>query len=426
MVSPNGRLLAWQGYDDKVRAYQQTQLYVKDLNNGSTQLLTGAFDHGISNVVWNARSDGLFALATVAGNLHLVSIDLKGKTAVIADDVGGTSIGRPYSSGEIDIRGHGRNRVIAYTQTDPTRPAELAIKRGNNTAQIITDLNSDLLSTIELGKVQEIRVPSNHDGLEIQAWVALPPGFKADGTAPLLLEIHGGPYTMYTPAFAAEIQRYAAEGYVTVWANPRGSTGYGEAFADKIDEAYPGYDHIDLMSVVDAVLAKGWVDPHRQFITGGSGGGVLTAWATGNTNRFAAAAVIKPVINWFTMALSADIGMYVRRHWVRGDPWANPQKFFDLSPISVVGNVTTPTLVMVGEEDWRTPAWEAEQWYTALKMQGVDTAYVRVPGASHTIANRPSQLIAKTDNIMGWFKRYDSTIGADQTNVSTDDTKKAD
>lgn len=419
MVSPNGRLLAWQGFDDKVRAYQQSQLYVKNLSSGATQQLTADYDHTVSNVIWNARSDGLFALAAVEGRLELISIDLQGNTAIIADDVGGTSIGRPYSSGEFDVNGHGRNRVIAYTQTNPMRPAELAIKRGNNLTQIVTDLNSDLLDTIELATIEELRVPSNHDGLEIQAWVALPPGFIADGTAPLLLEIHGGPYAMYTPAFAAEIQRYAAEGYVTVWANPRGSTGYGEAFADQIDEAYPGYDHVDLMSVIDAVLKKGWADPQRQFITGGSGGGLLSAYATGKTDRFAAAAVIKPVINWFTMALSADIGMRVRRHWVRGDPWANPQKFFDLSPIAVVGNVTTPTLVMVGEEDWRTPAWEAEQWYTALKMQGVDAAYVRVPGASHTIANRPSHLIAKTDNIMGWFRRYDPALAETTTNNST-------
>lgn len=407
LVSPNGHLLAWQGYDDKLRAYQQTQLYVRDLKTGISQMLTGAFDHGISDVMWNDRSDGLYALSTVEGNLQLISIDLKGRTSVITEDVGGTSIGRPYGSGDMDVVGSGRSRVIAYTQTDPMRPAELAIKRGENAPRVVTDLNSDLLSSIELAKIETLRVPSKHDGLEIQAWVALPPGFEADGKAPLLLEIHGGPNTMYAPTFAAEIQRYAAEGYVTIWANPRGSTGYGEAFADMIDEAYPGYDHVDLMSVVDAVLDKGWADPARQFITGGSGGGVLTAYATGKTDRFAAAAVIKPVINWFTMALSADIGMYVRRHWVRGDPWANAQKFFDLSPISVVGNVTTPTLVMVGEEDWRTPAWEAEQWYTALKMQGVDTAYVRVPGAAHLIANRPSHLIAKTDNIMGWFKRYD-------------------
>jgi acylaminoacyl-peptidase len=412
LVSPDGRLLAWRGFDDKIRAYQQPQLYVKNLDSGVTQRLTDDYDHAVSNVIWNAGSDGLFALATVEGRLELISIDLKGNTAVIADDVGGTSIGRPYSSGDIDVKGHGRNRVIAYTQTNPMRPAELAIKRGNNAAQIVTDLNSDLLGTIELANVEELRVPSHHDGLEIQAWVALPPGFQADGTAPLLLEIHGGPYAMYTPAFAAEIQRYAAEGYVTVWANPRGSTGYGEAFADKIDEAYPGYDYVDLMSVVDAVLKKGWADPQRQFITGGSGGGVLTAYATGK----------KPVINWFTMALSADIGMMVRRHWVRGDPWANPQKFFDLSPIAVVGNVTTPTLVMVGEEDWRTPAWEAEQWYTALKMQGVDTAYVRVPGAAHTIANRPSHLIAKTDNIMGWFKRYNPRMEQSSTHSGTVDT----
>ena len=250
-------------------------------------------------------------------------------------------------------------------------------------------------------------MPSRLDGLPIQAWMAIPAGVKADRSAPLILEIHGGPFAMYTPSFAAEIQRYAAEGYVTVWANPRGSTGYGEAFAQEIDEAYPGPDHEDLMSVVDAVVAQGWVDKKRLFITGGSGGGVLSAYATGMTDRFAAAAVIKPVINWFTMALAGDIGVVVSRHWIRGSPWENPQKYFDRSPIRVVGNVTTPTLVMVGEEDWRTPAWEAEQWYTALKMQDVPSAYVRVPGTSHTIAARPSNLVAKVDTIMAWFEKYD-------------------
>ena len=209
------------------------------------------------------------------------------------------------------------------------------------------------------------------------------------------------------PFFAAEIQRFAAEGYVTAYVNPRGSTGYGEEFAQLIDLNYPGEDHDDLMSVVDALVARNYVSADRLFITGGSGGGVLTAWAVGKTDRFAAAATIKPVINWTSMALSADISRFVSRHWFRAQPWEQPQEYWRRSPLSLVGNVKTPTMVMVGEADWRTPTWEAEQYYTALKVQDVDTVLVRVPGAPHLIAGRPSQLIAKTDNIMGWFAKYD-------------------
>ncbi|MEM9234477.1 MAG: prolyl oligopeptidase family serine peptidase, partial [Pseudomonadota bacterium] len=219
--------------------------------------------------------------------------------------------------------------------------------------------------------------------------------------------IHGGPFAMYGPYFAAEIQRFAAEGYVTAYVNPRGSTGYGEDFAQEIDLAYPGEDYDDLISFVDELIERDYVDPDRLFVTGGSGGGVLTSWIVGKTDRFAAAATIKPVINWETMALVGDIAPYVVRHWIRAYPWEEPEKYRKLSPISLVGNVTTPTLVMVGEEDWRTPTWEAEQFYTALKLQNVDTALIRIPGASHSIASRPSRLIGKVDNIMGWFAKYD-------------------
>ena len=161
------------------------------------------------------------------------------------------------------------------------------------------------------------------------------------------------------------------------------------------------------MSVVDALLAKNYVSKERLFITGGSGGGVLTAWAVGKTERFAAAASVKPVINWTSMALAGDIARFVSRHWFRAQPWEQPEEYWRRSPLSIVNNVKTPTMVMVGEADWRTPAWEAEQFYTALKVQNVDTVLVRVPGASHLIADRPSQLIAKVDNIMGWFAKYD-------------------
>ena len=272
---------------------------------------------------------------------------------------------------------------------------------------MLTDLNADVLPFLDMATIEEIKVESSHDGREIEAWVALPPDFKADGSFPMIMEIHGGPFAMYGPFFSAEIQRYAAEGYVTVYVNPRGSTGYGEDFAQLIDLNYPGEDFDDLMDVSDALVERDYVSAERLFVTGGSGGGILTAWIVCHTDRFAAAASIKPVINWMTMALSADIAAYVKRHWIRADPWEDPAAFLERSPIMYVGDVETPTLLMVGEEDYRTPAWEAEQFYTALKLREIDTALIRVPGSPHYIAGRPSRLIAKTDNIMGWFAKYD-------------------
>jgi acylaminoacyl-peptidase len=408
-VAPNGRRIAYLGYDDELKAYQQTDVYVMNADGSSSRNLTAEYDRSIGSIAWKPDGSGLIAQAGVDGELALLSISLSGNVTMLTNDVGGTSIGRPYGGGSFSVSSQagGGRPFIAYTSASADRPADVSYMRAGGTPRVLTDLNSDLFDHLDMARVEEIKVPSRHDGLEIEAWVALPPDFVADGSFPMILEIHGGPFAMYGPFFAAEIQRFAAEGYVTVYVNPRGSTGYGEAFAQEIDLAYPGNDHEDLMSVVDALIEKNYVSEERLFITGGSGGGVLTAWAVGKTDRFAAAATIKPVINWTTMALSADIARFVSRHWLRAQPWENRELYWRLSPISLVGNVTTPTMVMVGEEDWRTPTWEAEQFYTALKVQDVDTVLVRIPGASHSIASRPSRLIAKVDNIMGWFEKYD-------------------
>ncbi|MEP3227318.1 MAG: S9 family peptidase [Parasphingorhabdus sp.] len=408
-ISPRGSQIAYLGYDDRLKSYQHNELYVMNSDGSNIRHLSRNFDRSIDAARWRADGKALIVQAEVDGLLTLLSMDLSGNVKTLVRDMGGTAIGRPYASGSFSVakKAGGSSPVIAYTQARPDRPAEVALSRSNKSGRRMTNLNDDALGHLRLAKIEEIKTQSTHDGREIQAWVALPPGFKADGSFPMILEIHGGPYAMYGPFFAAEIQRFAAEGYVTVYVNPRGSTGYGEEFAQLIDLDYPGKDHDDLMSVVDALVAKNYVSKDRLFITGGSGGGILTAWAVGKTDRFAAAASIKPVINWTTMALAADISRFVSRHWFRAQPWEQPEEYWRRSPLSIVSNAKTPTMLMVGEADWRTPAWEAEQFYTALKVQNVDTVLVKVPGAPHLIAGRPSQLIAKVDNIMGWFAKYD-------------------
>lgn len=401
-VSPDRRRIAYLGYDDERKSYQSTQLYVMNADGTQSRSLSAEFDRSIDAIAW--RDGKIVAQVEVDDEIQLIEFGLDGKRRVLQGGVGGTSIGRPYVQGSFSVAA--RSDAIAYTVGSPDRPAEVGHRDGR-TSRTLTALNEDLLPHLDMARIEEIKVDSSHDGREVEGWIALPHGFKADGSYPMILEIHGGPFTMYGPVFAAEIQRFAAEGYVVVYVNPRGSTGYGEAFAQLIDQNYPGHDYDDLMSVVDAVIARQYVDPRRLFVTGGSGGGILTAWIVGKTHRFAAAASVKPVINWQTMALAGDIGAFVVRHWIRANPWEDRDAYWRTSPLSLVGNVQTPTMLMVGEEDWRTPTWEAEQFYTALKLRGVDTVLVRVPGSPHFIASRPSRLIAKTDNIMGWFATYD-------------------
>ncbi|NTS78037.1 S9 family peptidase [Catenovulum sp. SM1970] len=407
VVSPNGKYIAYRGYDDKVLSYQQQDLYLMNADGTQKREIAADFKGSIGQVAWAPDNKSLLVLSEDHGDMTIFNISLKGKVKEVISDIGGGSIGRPYANGSFSVSGKKAGK-IAYMSASTDRPSEVGTATlSGKKAKVLTQLNADVLPYLDMAKVEEVKVKSSVDGKEIEAWVALPPDFKADGSFPMIMEIHGGPYAMYGPFFGSEMQRFAAEGYVTVWVNPRGSTGYGEDFALEIDLAYPGNDYHDLMSVVDELIARKYVSDERLFVTGGSGGGLLTAWIVTQTDRFAAAVSVKPVINWMTMALSADIASYVKRHWIREEPWSNPDAYLKRSPISYMDKVTTPTMVMVGEEDYRTPTWEAEQFYTALKLINVDTALVRVPGAPHYIASRPSRLITKTDNIMGWFEKYD-------------------
>jgi dipeptidyl aminopeptidase/acylaminoacyl peptidase len=267
-------------------------------------------------------------------------------------------------------------------------------------------LNSDVLDHRQLGETRELWWQSTIDGRDIQGWITLPPQFDPAKQYPLLVENHGGPISNYGERFSPEIQLYAAAGYVVFYPNARGSTGYGEAFGNLLYHNYPGEDYNDVMDGVDAVIAQGFVDPEQLYVTGGSAGGIMTAWMIGKNDRFRAAAVIKPVMNWYSKTLNADNWFYYFETRIPGTPWTHPDDYLRFSPISLVGNVTTPTLVMVGLDDLRTPPSQAKQLYHALKYRKVPTVLVELPGASHFIARRPSQLIDKIDNILAWFERF--------------------
>jgi dipeptidyl aminopeptidase/acylaminoacyl peptidase len=294
---------------------------------------------------------------------------------------------------------------VAVTAGDHLHPSDVGLATGGSIRRL-THLNEQLQGKA-LGQPQKLAVISSYDKRPIDAWMITPPDFDPGKRYPLILEIHGGPQAAYGSSFSTDDQLYAAAGYIVLYSNPRGSTSYGQAFIDGIEKDYPGHDYDDLMSAVDAAIATGHVDPNNLFVTGGSGGGVLTAWIVGKNDRFRAAATQKPVIELASFALTTDFAAAFSPYWRKERPWEDPQGYWKYSPLSLVGNVKTPTLVVVGSEDYRTPVSQAEQYYAALQLRGVPTALVKVPGASHGgIAARPSQAAAKAAAILAWFDKY--------------------
>ncbi|HTU68208.1 MAG TPA: S9 family peptidase [Steroidobacteraceae bacterium] len=403
VVSPDGKKIAYLGYDDRFQGYQVTHLYVMDADGSNSRLVAGSFDRDIADPQWAADSRGLYFSFDERGVHKLGFTTLDGKIRTLASNVGGADIGRPYTSGGFSVA---KNSRVAYQVNSPERPADVATATFSGGAKTLTALNDDVLGVKTQGAVRELTWKSSFDQRDIQGWVVTPPDFDPAKKYPLILEIHGGPFTAYGPNYTTEIQLYAAAGYIVLYCNPRGSTSYGEEFGNLIHHAYPGNDYDDLMSGVDTLIAQGNVDTNNLFVTGGSGGGVLTAWIVGKTDRFRAAVVAKPVINWSSFVLTSDATNFFYKYWFGSQPWEQPEQYWKRSPLSLVGNVKTPTMLLTGESDFRTPIGESEQFYQALKLRGIDTMMVRIPEASHGMTARPSNLIAKVDNILAWFERY--------------------
>jgi len=403
VVSPSGDAIAYLGFDDRYQGYQNTLLYVAGRDGSSPKSLTKDFDRSVYSPQWAPDGKGVFFLTDDQGVTSLQFVDMAGKRLVLAKNIGsGVSA---YGGGS--AFSFSKNGRFAFTTCGPDRPGDLAVASLEEPSpRIITGVNEDLFLGKELGAVEEIRYRSSLDNREIEGWIIKPPSFDPHKKYPLILEIHGGPFANYGPRFDIEKQLMAGRDFVVLYTNPRGSTSYGEEFGNLIHHAYPGDDFFDLNSGVDAVIEKGYVDPEELYVTGGSGGGVLTCWMIGRTDRFRAAATVYPVINWYSFVLTSDIGNFVTRYWFPGMPWDFVEHYESRSLLSRVKNVKTPTMVMTGEEDFRTPMSESEQYYQALKLLGVESVLVRVPGEPHGISRRPSHHVAKVLSIINWFEQH--------------------
>jgi dipeptidyl aminopeptidase/acylaminoacyl peptidase len=401
-VSPDGRQVAYLGYPEQPDTYSQPYLHVIGLDGTSPRNLTAELDRLVADLHWAPDGAGLYATVTHHGTRNVRYIPLRGAIADIT--TGNHLVSLVSMSG-------GRTPTAVGVHTGPTSPPEVVRfpLRPGATPEPLTQVNATLLASVRLGEVEDLWYTSE-DGTRVHGWVVKPPNFDPSRTYPLLMEIHGGPFSDYFVGFNFNYQVWAAMGYLVLYTNPRGSTSYGEAFARGINFRYPGVDADDLMAGVDALVERGWVDTSRMYAGGCSGGGVLSSWLIGHTDRFAAAAVRCPVTNWMSMFGQTDIPFFTQSFF-RAPFWEDPTEWLRQSPIMYVGNVTTPTLLMTGELDLRTPMAQTEEYFAALKMRGVPSRLLRFQGEYHGTGTRPSNGMRTILYMADWYGQWERVNG---------------
>lgn len=395
--SPGGKKIAYLGHDWKFQSYTVNHLYLMDADGKNAKNLTASLDRDVRAPHWSWDGKTLYFLVDDHGNTQLYSADPE------SGEVKAVTSGQQQLT-DFSIANNLMAAAVRATATEPGDIVMVPAYRQGAPVKL-THVNDSLMSQYQLGGFEELTYDS-FDGKNIQGWIIKPPNFDASKKYPFILDIHGGPHAMYGVGFQHEMQIQAARGYVVLYLNPRGSTGYGEEFGNIIHTKYPGDDFTDLMKGVDQMVAKGYIDPKKLCVTGGSGGGLLTAWIIGHTDRFAAAVSQYPVTNWITQAGTADGGYTHSALWLKAFPWEKPQQFLEHSPIYYAKNFKTPTMVITGEADLRTPIAESEELYFALKAQKVPSVLVRVPEEYHGIRGRNSHYIEKIEQIMAWMERY--------------------
>ncbi len=401
-VSPDGKTIAFVGGVASGDFYDMPELWTTSSTpGGSITHLSKALDRPIGGFGWDADSKSLHVLYNDEGTQRLARMDAAtGATTVMIPSVGGTRLYLPSAGGQADCAGG----TCAWTTAFTDRPTGLGVSKMAAQTDGI-DFNAQWAATRTPARIEEITVTSRADGKRGQGWIAYPPGFDPKKKYPIILDIHGGPNSDYGPFFSITHGRYAAAGYLTLFTNPRGSIGYGREFANAITNAYPGQDHDDLMTIVDALAARPYADAKNLFIGGGSGGGVLTLWAIGKEpDKFRAAAALRPVVDWTDQVTTSDGTSFFMKHWMGATPWEKPDLYFQRSPFSLVGQIKTPTLLITGENDYRTPISQTEQMFGALKLRGVDAEMIRLPGAGHGMG-RPSQWLHSILAPIEWFNQ---------------------
>ena len=420
-VSPDGQLIAYTGSDDQNFTNTLSHLYVMDKNGGSKRLWAGGLNNSPGELAWAKDGSGLFFSMGEKGSTTIYFAPIQGAPRRLTEGV--------HTLSGLSIAENGQAAVVRSTPIEADRLVTFKIDSSGKVAQrfsgadfkTLVDVNQDVLTGVKLGDYEELWFTAK-DGVKAQGWLIKPANFEPGKKYPLVLWIHGGPWSMYDVGFNWSFQNFAASGYAVLYTNPRGSTGYGQQFVNGIQYSYPGGDYDDLMAGVDAAIAKGFIDDQNLFVCGGSGGGVLTAWIVGHTNRFAGAVSMRPVINWHSFVGTTDGPNWYRQF--KKYPWEDPMEYAVRSPLHYVGNVTTPTMVMTGEADLRTPMGQSEEYYRALKMlkkadaPGADAG--RVPRLAPPVA--PAAPAALSDGVVREAQKACEAGDDDRASLSNGDS----
>ena len=393
-VSGDGRQIAFQGYPATNVTYEMPRIYVMDADGSDARQVSDDFDRPAGTLFWARNNRGVFFQAQDEGYVNVFFMGLNGEVRNVTE--GQHAITLSSVSGNTGVG-------VGSSFNEPGDVVSFSLS-GRGDTQTLTAVNADLLAGKELGETEEIWYEAS-DGNRAHGWIIKPPGFDPDKDYPLLMEIHGGPFAMYIGRFVFNYQVFAANDFVVLFTNPRGSTGYGEAYAQAIDHAYPSVDYLDLMGGVDATIAQGYIDENRMYVGGCSGGGVLSSWVIGHTDRFAAAAVRCPVSNWLSMLGTTDIPAFTQSFFNKPF-WEDATDWLEHSSIMYMENVTTPTAVMTGEQDLRTPMAQSEEYYAALKLKGVPAALLRFNDQYHGTGTRPSNNMRTMLYMMSWYNRF--------------------
>jgi len=418
VAGPDGRLLATGGLvQDPPRSYDQPELVLFEppfpARRGRVVSAGHDFEVGQSSIASDLhppRGGGSVPLAFVDnGQAALTVVGRHGACllARIGLEDGSVSELTPADheviAGSVSADGSRAALVLGSAN----RPGVLFVHdRSSGAVTELVDPNRDLLAGTRRGGVEEFWYDS-FDGQKIQGWIVTPPDFDAKRKYPLVLQIHGGPHVAYGTGFFHEFHVLAEAGYVVLYVNPRGSTTYGQEFGNVIQYRYPGDDWKDLMAGVDALLARGFVDPARLGVTGGSGGGLLTNWTVVQTDRFAAAITQRCVADWSSFWYGADFSQFTH-FWFRGAPHDDPADFAARSPLTFARKATTPLLVVHSEHDWRTPIVQGEGMFRAMLLNRTPTAMVRFPGEGHELSRSgaPSRRVQNQHLMRRWFDRW--------------------
>jgi dipeptidyl aminopeptidase/acylaminoacyl peptidase len=391
--SPDGSLIAYISGDEHDDTYRNSRIHVMNRDGSGQRSISGDYDRQSGGLVWAPDGGGLYFSVSREGyrSLHFASVNggvqqlTEGRRLITLSSLSenGMAVGTISSAYE-------PGDLYRWSLDDPEDPMRL------------TNVNADIMHNVTLGEVEEVWYRS--DPFDIQGWIVKPPDFDPERQYPLMLAIHGGPHSMYNGGFNFAFQEHAANDYVVLYTNPRGSTGYGTEFANAIQHDYPGVDMQDLMRGVDYMLETGYIDRENLFVYGCSGGGILTTYIVGNTDRFTAASANCPIVNWMSAMGTSDAISYTRTFEVPF--WEDPAEWIDRSSIFYVGNVTTPTMLMTGELDLRTPMGQTEEYYQALQYVGVPTVMVRFQGEWHGTGSRPSNFMRTQLYLRKWWEKW--------------------